>query len=155
MTEPAIDPDVGARLAKARAWLSHEHSLFRSLNLKPITIKKGKAVFSMDLPDTFADAHGGVHGGLKTIILDSIFGLTVFTTLSELAPIATINLHTDYLNKAKPGMRAICAAECTAQRDDVTYVSGDLKLEETGALLATGAGVFMVGTHGLANGSVS
>lgn len=135
-------------LRSARDFLAHEHSLFRSLALKPILIGKGKATFAMDLPEAFAGADGMVHGGLFTIVIDSIFGLAVFTALEEIKPIATINLRTDYVGSIAPGARALCAAECEAIRGDVAYVSGKLAAESDGRLLATGAGAFMVGTRG-------
>ena len=50
-----------------------------------------------------AGADGKIHGGLYTIIIDSIFGLAVFTALEAVKPIATINLRTDYLGEALPG----------------------------------------------------
>lgn len=143
-----INPTIGAMLRSARDFLAHEHSLFRSLELKPILIGKGKATFSMALPDTFAGADGSVHGGLYTIIIDSIFGLTVFTALEEIKPIATINLRTDFVGAIAPGARAICSAECEAIKGDIAYVSGRLTMEAGGGLLATGAGAFMVGTKG-------
>ena len=135
-------------LRSARDFLAHEHSLFRSLALKPILIGKGKATFAMDLPEAFAGADGMVHGGLFTIVIDSIFGLAVFSALEEIKPIATINLRTDYVGSIAPGARALCAAECEAIRGDVAYVSGKLTAESDGRLLATGAGAFMVGTRG-------
>ena len=135
-------------LRSARDFLAHEHSLFRSLALKPILIGKGKATFAMDLPGAFAGADGMVHGGLFTIVIDSIFGLAVFSALEEIKPIATINLRTDYVGSIAPGARALCAAECEAIRGDVAYVSGKLTAESDGRLLATGAGAFMVGTRG-------
>ncbi len=143
-----INPAIGGMLRSARDFLAHEHSLFRSLELKPILIGKGKATFSMALPETFKGADGFVHGGLYTIILDSIFGLTVFTALEEIKPIATINLRTDYVGAITPGARAICSSECEAVNGDVAYVSGRLTAEADGRLLATGAGAFMVGTKG-------
>jgi len=143
-----INPAISDMLRSARDFLAHEHSLFRSLALKPILIGKGKATFAMDLPEAFAGADGKVHGGLYTIVIDSIFGLAVFTALEEIKPIATINLRTDYVGSIAPGARAICAAECEAIRGDVAYVSGRLTAESGGGLLATGAGAFMVGTRG-------
>jgi uncharacterized protein (TIGR00369 family) len=143
-----INPAIGSMLRSARDFLAHEHSLFRSLELQPKLIGKGKAEFSMALPATFADANGDVHGGLYTIIVDSIFGLCVFTALEQIKPIATINLRTDYLGSIKTGQRALCAADCEAIRGDVAYVSGRLIAEADGRLLATGAGAFMVGTKG-------
>ncbi len=148
-----INPAIGAMLNTARDWLTHEHSLFQSLNLEPILIGKGKATFAVDLPNDFTGADGDIHGGLMTIIMDSIFGLTVFTALEEMKPIATINLRLDYIANAAPGARAVCAAQCITINDEVAYVSGDLKLEDNGQLLATGSGAFMVGTRGPAKGS--
>lgn len=143
-----INPAIGDMLRSARDFLAHEHSLFRSLALKPKLIGKGKAVFSMDLPPAFAGADGSVHGALFTIIIDSIFGLAVFTALEEIKPIATINLRTDYISSIPPGSRALCAAECEAITGDVAYVSGKLTGEADGRLLATGAGAFIVGAKG-------
>lgn len=152
MTDPKItgdiNPTIGAMLRSARDFLAHEHSLFRTLDLKPILIGRGKATFSIALPGDFAGADEAIHGGLYTIILDSIFGLTVFTALEDIKPIATINLRTDYVSAAEIGARAVCAADCEAIRDDIAFVSGRLTLESGGALLASGAGAFMVGTKG-------
>lgn len=152
MTEPKIagdiNPTIGAMLRSARDFLAHEHSLFRTLDLKPLLLGKGKATFSMALPAEFAGPDGAIHGGLYTIILDSVFGLAVFTALEEIKPIATINLRTDHVARAEPGARAICAADCEAIRGDVAFVSGRLTLETGGDLLATGAGTFMAGTKG-------
>ncbi len=148
-----INPAIGAMLNTARDWLTHEHSLFRSLNLEPVLIGKGKATFEVDLPNDFASASGTVHGGLMTIIIDSIFGLAVFTALEELKPIATVNLRLDYISEADPGERAVCAATCMTINDEVAFVSGDLRTHHDSRLLASGAGAFMVGTRGLSKGS--
>ncbi len=143
-----INPTIGAMLSAAREFLAHEQSLFRSLALRPLLIGKGKATFSMALPEQFSGADGAVHGGFYTIILDSIFGLTVFTALESIKPIATINLRTNCLGSAPPGARAVCAAECDAVRNDVAFVTGRLTLETGGGLLATGTASFMVGSKG-------
>jgi len=148
-----INPAIGAMLKSARDWLTHEHSLFRTLNLEPVLIGKGKASFAVELPKEFAGPDGAIHGGLMTIIMDSIFGLTVFTALEEIKPIATINLRADYIAAAEPGIRAVCAAECLNMRDEVAFVSGNLTAQATGRLLATGSGAFMVGTRGVTKAS--
>ncbi len=148
-----INPAIGAMLKNARDWLTHEHSLFRSLNLDPILLGKGQATFAVDLPASFANAEGVIHGSLMTIIMDSIFGLTVFTALEEMKPIATINLRSDYIADAKIGDRVLCAAKCIKIRNEVAYVSGDVKTQSTNTLLATGSGAFMVGTRGMTKGS--
>ncbi len=111
-------------------------------------IGRAKATFSVYLPDEFRNIDCHIHSSLLTIIMDSIFGLAAFTALDDLKPIATINLRTDYIAQIAPGGRVSCAAECRSLSDDVAHVQGDLTDEATGALVATGAGAFMVGTRG-------
>jgi acyl-coenzyme A thioesterase PaaI-like protein len=148
-----INPDIGAMLKSASDWLKHEHSLFQSLDIKPVLIGKGKSMFSLTLPEEFSDASGNIHGGAVTIVLDSMLGMTVYTALDTLKPIATINLRTDYLEDVKIGARVVCSAQCDKLRDEVAFISGTLTDEATGALLATGSGAFMVGTRGPTKGS--
>lgn len=143
-----INPTIGAMLRSARDFLAHEHSLFRALGLQPVLIGRGQATFSLTLPAAFADESGLIHGGLATIVLDSIFGLTVYTAMDEVKPIATINLRTDYVARASAGARVRCASQCDAIDEDVAFVSGRLAVEETGALIATASGAFMIGTKG-------
>ncbi len=143
-----INPTIGAMLRSARDFLAHEHSLFRTLALQPVLIGRGQATFALTLSPAFAGSDGFIHGGLCTIVLDSIFGLTVFTAMEEVKPIATINLRTDYVSRAMPGARVRCAAICEAVDDDVAYVSGKLTLEESGGLIAVASGAFMIGTKG-------
>ncbi|GJL94537.1 MAG: hypothetical protein DHS20C05_09420 [Hyphococcus sp.] len=152
-TPEKINPAIGAMLLQAREWLAHEHSLFRSLNIEPILIGKGKATFAVDVPGKYADADGAIHGGFITTIIDSIFGLCVFTALEELKPIATINLRTDYIGQLEPGERVLCNAECISVNDEVAYVNGDVKTQKGNDLIAMGSGAFMVGTRGIAKGS--
>ncbi len=150
MTETSTDinPIIGDMLRSARDFLAHEHSLFRTLALQPVLIGRGQATFALTLPPAFAGADGFTHGGLCTIVLDSIFGLTVFTALEAVKPIATINLRTDYVSRASPGARVRCAAVCEAVDDGVAYVSGRLTFEEGGGLIAAASGAFMIGTKG-------
>lgn len=150
---PEISPVIAGMLKSAREFLAHEHSLFRSLRLSPVLIGRGKMSFSMELPAAFAADDDGVHEGLHTIILDSIMGLTVFTVIEEFKPIATVNLRTDHLRRAKPGARAVCACECVALVDEIAHVTGRLAEENSQTLLSTGTGAFMVGTRGPVKGS--
>ena len=148
-----INPAIGAMLRNARDWLMHEHSLFASLNLDPMLIGRGKATFAVDLPETFAGPDGKIHGSLLTLIMDSIFGLTVFTALDELKPIATINLRSDYLADGNIGDRVLCSADCYQIRNEVAFVNGDVRTEKDKLLLSSGSGAFMVGTRGMSKAS--
>ena len=68
MTDPKIENDlspvIAGMLRSAREFLAHEHSLFRTLGMKPLLIGRGRTSFSLSLPPDFADETGAVHGGL-------------------------------------------------------------------------------------------
>jgi len=148
-----INPAIGAMLHSARDFLTHEHALFSSLGLKPLLVGRGQTRFSFDVPGEFGDGDGSAHSGFLTIVLDSIMGLTVFTALEEFKPIATINLRTDYLDRAKCGVRAVCECRCLNIIDEIAFVHGEVATEEGGALIATSAGAFIVGARGAAKAS--
>ena len=46
---------------------------------------------------------GVVHGGVITTLLDSVCGLAVFSSFTQMRPVATLDLRIDYL---KPQLRA-------------------------------------------------
>jgi acyl-coenzyme A thioesterase PaaI-like protein len=140
-------------LGPAREFLNHEHSLFRWLGLKPLVIARGRTSFALTLPEEFADADGRIHGGLISIILDSVMGLTVYTSLAELKPIATVNLRIDQLGKTLPGAAVECNADVDAIAEDIAHVSGRITDKASGALIASAAGAFLVGTRGPIGGS--
>ncbi|MEL6369457.1 MAG: PaaI family thioesterase [Pseudomonadota bacterium] len=142
-----INPEIASMMRAARDMLMHEHSLFASLGIKPILLGVGKTSFSMDLPAEFADRTGQIHGGLYTLLLDSIMGVTCFTALKKLQPIATINLRTDHIAMADPGSRAICTSTCDQIVGDTAYVSSLLTAENDSTLLARSSGAFMIGTR--------
>ncbi len=148
-----INPAIGAMMRQARNFLAHEHSLFSTMNIEPVLIGRGKTSFGVDLPAAFAGPDGRVHSSLLTIILDSMLGITVFTALEKLAPIATVNLRTDYLATPEAGKRAVCSATCIDISNEIARVNGELRLEDNNELLAVASGAFMVGTRGPAPGS--
>ncbi len=150
---PEINPAIRGMMRAARDMLQHEHSLLGSLGFKPLLLGAGKTSFSLDLPARFGDGSGMIHGGFLTVVLDSLFGLTVFTAMEEFKPIATINLRTDYIKEVPAGSRVNCDSVCEGVRNEVAYVSGRLTLDADKSLIAIASGAFMVGTKGPAKGS--
>jgi len=150
---PEINPAIRAMMRAARDMLRHEHSLLGSLGLKPLLLGAGKTSFSLALPERFGDGSGNVDSGFLTVVLDSLFGLTVFTAMKEFKPIATINLRADYLREATCGTLAVCDCICEGIRNEIAYVSGRLTVESDKSLIAIGSGAFMVGTRGPSKGS--
>lgn len=148
-----MNPAIRAMLRAARDMLRHEHSLLGSLGFKPLLLGAGKTSFALDLPERFGDGNGLVHGGFLAVVLDSLFGLTVFTAMAEFKPIATINLRTDHVSPVPVGARVVCDSICEGVRNEVAYVTGRLFVEADRSLVALGSGAFMVGTRGPVKGS--
>jgi len=132
--------------------LSHEHSIFRSLDLKPLALGVGHSRLELNLSADFAEGEE-IQSGMLTMVLDSIMGMTVFTALQDLKPIATINLKTNYLRAAGLDERVICEATCHTIRDDVAFVNGVISSVNSKEEIATAIGAFMIGTKGREKGS--
>ena len=65
-----------------------------------------------------------VFGGVITTLLDHASGLAVFVSLSELRPIATLDLRIDYLRAAEPGCDLVGRVECYKLGAQVAFVRG-------------------------------
>ncbi len=144
-----LTPEQQALLDGARKFFADAHPLFGLLGFEPREVSRGSLTVAARLSEDFRQLDGEpqVHGGLLTIILDSIMGFSVYTALDDLKPVATINLRSDYVSLPRTDEEVICAARCETVRDDVAYVAGEIRSAD-GELYARGSGAFMVGTRG-------
>lgn len=137
----------------SRQFIQKEHNLFARLKtFKPTRIMRGRADFSITVPADFSEGTV-IHGGIFTILLDTILAYTVWTRLDRFMPIATINLKTDYLGHAEPEQAIRVMAECEGIADDVAFCSGKAVCAETGDVIALAEGTFMLGTKGRSSAS--
>ena len=137
----------------SRQFIQQEHNLFARLKtFRPTRIMRGQADFSITVPADFSEGNV-VHGGIFTILLDTILAYTVWTRLDKFMPIATINLKTDYLGHAEPEQAIKVMAHCEGIADDVAFCSGKAVCAGTGDVIALAEGTFMVGTKGRSSAS--
>ncbi len=139
-------------LEAARGFIEGEHPLFKSLALKTTRLSEGEVCFRLTVPEDYLDGDH-IHGGIFTIMLDTILGYSVWTSLDTFRPIATINLKTDYFGHVTPETTLICSGVCEGIRDEIAYCTGRATTEETGELIATATGTFMVGTRSMTSKS--
>lgn len=151
MTVEKAIPDAHLEwLEGAQKFFSSAHPLFSRLDMKPVQIGNDEVCVTATLNGLFEyNANSKrVHGGALTIILDTVFGFTIFAQLRNFQSIATINLRTDYISPAASGLKIKCSAQCYARRDNVAYVRGEIREAENDLLVATATGAFMVGSGG-------
>ena len=93
---------------------------------------------------------GIVHGGLITIMLDSVCGFSVFLKTKEVAPIATVDYRIDYLQSSVPNRDFIADATCYAVTRNIAFSRGTV-YQDGGEPIAHVVATFMRGTAGPSN----
>jgi len=92
-------------------------------------------------PDT-----GTLHGGAITALLDGCSGAAVFAALTELVPIATLDLRIDYLKPAEPGKPVIGKASCYNMTRNVAFTRAVAYQDTEANVIAHSVGTFMLST---------
>lgn len=143
---PPVAPGIAKVLAGMHERFSSVHPFFSLLDYQTIKVARGEIGVELTAHEDLADGEM-MHPGFFTIVLDSLFGMATFLDLDEMQPIATINLKVDTQSRVAPGTRVACHAACEGIADDVAVVRGEAREARGGALIAVGAGTFMVGTR--------
>ena len=141
-----VSPAVAQLVEGMRAQFESVHPFFGRLDFETVHVARGEVGVALTAHDGFADGKW-MHPGFFTIVLDSMFGMATFLALDEAQPIATINLKVDTQARVAPGTRVVCQARCEGIADDVAVIRGHVKRARDDALVAVGAGTFMVGTR--------
>lgn len=141
------DADRAHREAMTRGFVHHvPHN--RALGMEVLEVGKGVARFRLPWaahlvgnPDL-----GVLHGGAITALLDATCGAAVFASLTELQPIATLDLRIDYLKPAEPHEDVVARAHCYKVTRNVAFVRAMAFHAREDDPIAAAAGTFMLGT---------
>lgn len=130
-------------------FFSAQHPLSRFVNFRFLGVEghELRAVVEADEVFILDPQSGTVHSGFATLVLDTVFGGTVMGEIERMQPIATIGLTVQHLRRARVGEKMLCKARYEGIHEDVAHVSGSIVAEETGEVLSTATGTFMVGTR--------
>ncbi len=109
---------------------------------------RGEAVFVLPYdaklvgnPDT-----GTLHGGAITALIDACSGASVFASLTEYKPIATLDLRIDYLRAGEAGRDVTCRAHCYRVSRNVAFTRAFAYHDDESDPIASSMGTFMLGT---------
>jgi uncharacterized protein (TIGR00369 family) len=143
-TEENFDPEAMAQMV--RQAIPH----VKELGAELVHIERGRATMSLAYQERLIGnpETGVVHGGVITTLIDTVCGMSVFTRMAKIGPIATLDLRIDYLKPATPGADLLAEAECYKVTRNVAFVRGLAYHEDRDDPIANCAGTFMVGTPG-------
>jgi uncharacterized protein (TIGR00369 family) len=120
----------------------------KALGMEVLEMARGSARFSLKYdtklvgnPDT-----GVIHGGVITAMLDACSGAAVFAALTELVPIATLDLRIDYLRVAESGRDVNALATCYRVARHVAFTRAIAYHDDEADPIASSVGTFMLST---------
>lgn len=136
----------------ARQMIRHAIPHVSALGIELMTLEKGRMTLRLPYDERLVGnpQTGTLHGGVITTLLDTVAGLSVYTVLDRMVPIATLDLRIDYLKPATPGRDVIGFAHCYRRTRNVAFVRGLAFHDDRDDPIAHAAASFMLSTAGTA-----
>jgi uncharacterized protein (TIGR00369 family) len=122
-----------------------------ALGLRMISVDEGEALSELPYDPKLVGnvLTGTLHGGAITTLLDATSGTAVFSALTKLVTIATLDLRIDYLRPAESGRAVLCRATCYRTTRNVAFTRAVAYHADGGEAepVAHSVGTFMLGTR--------
>jgi uncharacterized protein (TIGR00369 family) len=135
-----LEQDFIAELMEV--WAANPFS--QHLNMKPVNIGDGFAVFEAFPKEQFRNPQGVVHGGFHAALIDSAMGCAVLSTLGKYLDHGTIELKLSYVRKINTTIgRVICRGTVIHRGRRLSTAEARIA-DEAGKLYAHGTGTYMV-----------
>ena len=122
MTESRPKFDLDAIDRAIRANIPH----CGELGVRITAFEADGVVMELDYQDRLVGnpATGVLHGGVITVLADTVSGMTVYAAIQKMTSIATLDLRIDYLKPATPRRTLIARAECYKATRSIAFTSG-------------------------------
>ncbi len=150
-SDPVATAAVGAEMAGIdyiRAVIAGElppPPIVVVMNMAPIELHEGRAVFAGEPGEEHYNPIGVVHGGFAATILDSALGCAVHTTLPAGVGYTSLGLEVKYLRPiTRDTGRVRCEGTVLHRGRRQATAEAYLTVEDTGKLLATGTSTLMI-----------
>lgn len=98
-------------------------------------VEEGAAEMHILVRKDMTNPLGLLHGGVQSMILDEVIGLTV-AAMEKPYPSVSINLHVDFIGKAKEGDTIVARASAIRKGRQIIQMRGEIALLD-GTLVAT------------------
>lgn len=90
---------------------------------------------------------GTLHGGVLISLMDSVGGMTVFCSLKQMVPIATLDLRLDYMKPAVIEEDIIAVGECYKITSTVAFIRAIAYQGDEDNLVASCVATFMLSSN--------
>ncbi|HBC58029.1 MAG TPA: thioesterase [Gammaproteobacteria bacterium] len=126
------------------------HEGFQSYQFQPVYMEPGRAAMKMPYNEEFIGdpSSGSIHGGIITLLMDTVGGMCVMSTIKTMTPIATLDLRMDYMRPTKPGKEIIAECECYHYTHSVAFIRGFAHEGDIKDPIAHMSAAFMLNTKG-------
>jgi uncharacterized protein (TIGR00369 family) len=126
------------------------HPFFGKLDIEIIQASDGHVSLLIQ-PDTWAALNKDepiVHSGLITLLLDTVCGMAVMSSMENPLAIATIDLKIDHIRDINIAEQMLIEAKVVESSGTVSYTDGQVRGQKSNQLIAKANGSFMIGTKG-------
>ena len=126
------------------------HSFFGKLDMEIGQASDG-IVSLLIQPSEWSALHNNapiIHSGLLTLLLDTVCGMAVMSSLETPMAIATIDLKIDHIRDIAITQKLVIEATVVESSEAISYTDGQVREEKSNLLVAKAVGSFMVGTKG-------
>lgn len=144
----AFDPESMIAMHKMFA---ESHPGFQEYQFEIVEIGNAKASMRMPYNEKFVGdkSTGSIHGGIITLLMDTVGGLCTMATLGKMMALATLDLRMDYLCATKRGLDILAEVECYHLTSTAAFVRGiAYELGEEKSPVAHMTAAFMLNTKG-------
>lgn len=120
----------------------------KALGMRVVDMQPGAALFELPYDEKLVGNpdSGVLHGGVITALLDGVSGCAVFATITEMVPIATLDLRIDYLRPAEVGQVVRAKATCYKTTRNVAFTRAVAYHDDPDDPIAHSVGTFMLST---------
>ena len=117
--------------------------ILNHLGIRVEHAQNGAATLRLDAGKCTAQGAGAVSGGVISTLLDEAMAHAVLSGQKELRPIATVDLHVQFLSGVRPDCVLICDAEVVKNGGRIAFVRAQASTPD-GRLVATANASFIV-----------
>lgn len=117
--------------------------ILNHLGIRVEHAEEGAATLRLDAAPSTAQGAGAVSGGVISTLLDEAMAHAALSAQKEQRPIATVDLHVQFLSGVRPEATLICHAEVVKNGGRIAFVRAEAETPE-GRLVATANASFII-----------